>query len=303
VFEKYSPIAMTPVYDILLRGSSEIPIGLYHLHIAKAEQLCRLHYSPKSIKLIKARLRMLAIHHYVQEDWTPTRLYRSPYCYVLGSKGVEHLQEIGVDVNDSFRSSKEVGKHYLFIQHALELNDILIAAALLRQVAPNYYLDSFIHERALRRKPYKVTWQGERFSLIPDAFLDFRMMLPDGGYRRMPILLEHDRGSEQQRYFRRRIRAYLTLLKSEAYKDLLGVKSITIAFTTFVGAKRLAQMREWTRQELAVTNESKAIGLTFCFSSLTQPLDPYRLWLEPCWHTLLNEQPIPLLVEDNYAGQ
>ena len=38
--------AITPVYDLLLRGSPDMPIGLYHLHLATTEQLTRLFYKP-----------------------------------------------------------------------------------------------------------------------------------------------------------------------------------------------------------------------------------------------------------------
>ena len=52
-----APFVITPAYDILLRGSQEMPIGLYHLHMATAEQLCRLHYAMGSLKAVKAKLR------------------------------------------------------------------------------------------------------------------------------------------------------------------------------------------------------------------------------------------------------
>lgn len=287
---------ITLPYDTLLRGSQDVPIGLYHLHMATAEQLCRLHYSHNSIKHVKAMLQTLDTHHYIQADWLPTRRMRSPYYYVLDHKGVEYLRSLGLEVSNSFRASKEVDKNYLFIQHALELSDILISAALLKQAVPNCYLAGFTHERALKQEPYKVAWQGKPLSLIPDAFLDFRLVTQDGSQRRMPIILEHDRGTEEQPHFRRRIRAYIMLLKSEAYKDWLGVKSITIAFTTFVGIKRLEQMREWTHQELVATSEPKAVGLSFLFTTQSQPLDPRQLWLEPCWYTLFaNDDPMPIL--------
>lgn len=291
------PFYMTPVYDVLLRGDSGMPIGLYHLGIATAEQLCRLHYSMGSIKTVKARLLTLSDHGYVQSDGIPSRSGRSPYYYTLGTEGMRYLHELGLDVSPSQRASKEVDKHYLFIQHALELNDVLIAAALLKRIEPTYSLDSFIHERVLKRKPYKVTWRGtpsggEKFSLIPDAFLDFRHIQNDGSQRRMPVLLEHDRGTEEQQHFRRRIRAYIMMLKSEAQKDWFGVKAVTIAFTTFEGEKRREQLREWTRQELAATRESRAIGSAFCFTSLPKvPFDVYHLWLEACWYTPYEEDP------------
>lgn len=56
---------ITPVYDLLLRGSATMPVGLYHLHIATAEQLTRLHYKPGMLKTVKARLKMLADHGYI----------------------------------------------------------------------------------------------------------------------------------------------------------------------------------------------------------------------------------------------
>src|SRR5690348_10784296 len=122
-------------------------------------------------------------------------------------------------------------------------------------------------------------------SLIPDAFLDFRRSLPDGSQRRLALLIEHDRGTEDQHHFRRRIRAYITLLQSEQYKELFGVRAITVAFSTFVGPQRLEQMRAWTRAELTETNEPRQVGLTFCFASLSRSLDPRQVWFEPCWYS------------------
>src|SRR5712691_8274265 len=135
------PFAITPAYDILLRGSEQMPIGLYHLHLASAEQLCRLHYSMGSIKAVRAKLRTLCDHKYVQFDATPTKRLRSPYYYTLDKLGFEYLQAAGLDLNKSFRSAKEVDKAYLFAKHTLELNDIIISAALLKRSNPNYWLE------------------------------------------------------------------------------------------------------------------------------------------------------------------
>ena len=70
------------------------------------------------------------------------------------------------------------------------------------------------------------------------------MIVPDGRQRRMPIVIEHDRGSEEQYYFRRRIHAYLMMLRNEGYKEQFGVGGITIAFTTLTGVERLKKMRK-----------------------------------------------------------
>ncbi len=289
------PFAITPAYDILLRGSEQMPIGLYHLHMATAEQLCRLHYSMGSIKAVKAKLRTLIDHGYVEYDAMPTKFTRSPYYYTLGKLGARYLQQAGLDIREGYRASKEVDKHALFAAHTLELNDIIISAALLKRSNPTYWLESFVHERELKRKPYKATWQGGSFSLIPDAFLIFRMIVPDGRQRRMPIVIEHDRGSEEQYYFRKRIRAYLIMLRNEGYKDIFGVGGITIAFTTSAGVERLKKMWEWTIKELEAAGEMQYKS-QFYFTLLEKPVEPSKVWLEPAWVNLHNDQAVSLLM-------
>ena len=301
MMRKRSPFTgITKPYSMLLMGDGEmVPYGLYHVGMARADQLCQLlGYSPKSITLVKARLKELVDHHYLREDWTPTRLVREPYHYTLGSKGIEYVRQAGIDGASAVRASKETGTSYLFVKHALGVVDVVIAAAALTRAAPAYSLVRFIPERDLKQQPLKVRWQGASLSLVPDAFLEFCQTLSDGRGRYMPLCIEHDGGTEQRQHFCRRIRAYISLLKSGAYQEVFGVKSMTIAFTTFEGEKRRNQMREWTKAELDATNESSAIGMAFCFSSLVPLLDSKQLWLKPCWYTPYEaDQPIALLGE------
>ena len=283
---------ITPVYDVLLRGTTDMPVGLYHLHLATAEQLTRLHYSSGTIKTVKARLKVLADSGYVVADSIPTRRFRSPYYYSLGTRGLRYLSSVGMEIAASDRATQEGVRHYLFITHTLELNDVIIAASLLRQHDTRFYLAGFIHERALKRQPFKVG----NFSLIADAFLEFRVRLPDGRTARLPLLLEHDRGSEQQAQFRRRIAAYIAFLKASGQQQAFGVQTITIAFTTSAGAGRLAQMREWAQAELA--KESSALASRFLFTAINVPPDPRQFWLTPVWYTANpNAQPVSLLAD------
>jgi hypothetical protein len=284
--------AITPVHDLLLRGSSDMPIGLYHLHLATTEQLTRLHYKPGMLKTVSKRLKVLVDNGYVQADCIPTKLFKSPYYYTLDTKGMRYLEAIGMDTDVSFRASKEVSESYLHVRHALELNDVFIAALRLKQAHPQYYLSRFIHERTLKRTPYKVTLNGQHVSLIPDGFLDVRQRrqnLPDMS---LTLLLEHDRGTEQQEHFRRRIRAYSAFLSSGAYKQLLNTERVTVAFTTFVSAKRVAQMREWTKQELITDPQLAAF---FIFAELPKPLEPHNLLFERRWYSITSDTPIALL--------
>ncbi len=286
------PFRMTPVYDLLLRGSPSMPIGLYQLHMATAAQLTRLHYSPGTLKAVKKRLKVLMDNDYVRADCIPTRFFRSPYYYTLGPAGIRYLMEVGVDVSASLRADKETNKHYLFIDHALELTDILIAALHLKLADPRFYLARFLHEREMKRVPFKVSQEGTRVSLIPDAFLDVRKRRMGMSDLSMPLVVEHDRGTEEQQHFKRRVQAYGVFLQSGASKHLFGVEGISVAFTTFVSARRVAQMREWTQAALAGVPQ---LASHFLFAELPRPLEPHHLLFERRWFTLQHEQPIALL--------
>lgn len=277
---------MTAVYDVLIRGSNEFPIGLYQLQLATAEQLCRLHYSMGSLKAIKARLKDLVDAGYVQADTVPTKRYRSSYFYLLTDKGLKYMVSMGADVTqEASRLSSDGSKHTLFMEHSLELNDVLICAFLLMKVDQRYFLEEFIHERTLKKRPYRTRVKQRTFTIIPDALLDLRVQIDDGRTAQFPALLEHDRGTEGQQYFKRRIRAYIELLKAGPNRDIYAGEAITIAFTTFVGPKRLEQMRLWTREELEDAHQPEMFGLSFYFAHLERPLDPVQVWLEPIWHS------------------
>lgn len=286
-----SDFMMTPKYELLLRGTDELPYGLYQLQLATAEQLCRLHYKPGTLTTVKAHLKTLADHGYVQPDKVPTRNYSSPYYYTLGNEGMSYLKAAGLDTSEAWRGAKETQKSWLFLDHALEVNDLVISAALLSRVRPEYTLDHFTSERHLRRQPYRVSWQGEHgtqtFTVVPDALLEFRHTRADGAQLRMPVLLEHDRGTEEQQHFRRRVHAYAIFIKTGSYKQLFQTTALTVTFTTFKGSERLEKMRAWTKQELA--DESPALRQAFCFATFTPPILP-TIWLSALWQTPDDEQ-------------
>jgi hypothetical protein len=247
-----------------------------------------------SVKAVKAKLRKLVDHGYVQFDAIPTKFTRSPYYYTLDKLGIRYLQQAGMDVNEAFRADKEVNKHALFAQHALELNDIIISAALLKRSSKSVWLEEFKHERELKHTPYKAKWPGGGYNLIPDSLLLFRVTVSDGRQGRLPIVVEHDRGSEEQKYFRRRIRAYLYMLRNEGYKQMFGVNGITIAFTTSAGVERLKKMREWTATELQETGEMQYKHL-FYFTLVQNPIDPYQVWVNTTWLPVYENKPVSLL--------
>jgi len=281
--------AITPALDLLLRGSQDMPIGLYHLHLATTEQLTRLHYKPGMLKTVSKRLKVLVDNGYIQADCVPTKLFKSPYYYTLDTKGIRYLESIGVDIDQNFRASKEVSESYLHIRHALELNDVLLAALRLKYQHPNYYLARYIQERTLKRSPYKANG----ITLIPDGFLDIRNRTNN---QALPLIIELDRGTEQQEHFKRRIRAYKALYAANGCESMFGVKTALAVFLTFVGLKRIQQMREWTFAEL---QDSPSLVSRFLFADLPKPLEPHHLLFEHRWYTLTDGQPIALLGETN----
>lgn len=277
---------ITPVYDLLLRD-------LYRLYKASAAQLCRLHYSDNTVKLVKTRLRELADHGFVQFDARPTAQFRSPYYYVLGNKGVEYIKSIGFTVSSSYRPSKEIGQSYLHLLHHLGVNDVLIAAMILHRWFPAHSLENFYIGRELAHEPFKTTRRGESYGTVPDLFLDFRKALPDGRQRRTPVLIEHDGGTESEEIIRRKVHAYSAMIQSSWYKTRFGVNSVTIGFTTFMGEKRRDKLRAWTLEELRGSN--RAIVESFLFTTQPQPPAP-TVWLSPCWYTpLADSQPVAII--------
>jgi Replication-relaxation len=285
---------ITPVYDVLLRGNEAVPYGLYHLHLLTAEQITRLFYSPNSLKYVQKHLRELVEHGHIQIDATPVKhrgpngIHFSPlYYYALGTAGMRYLQRLGLDVHDSFRASKEIDKHSLFLEHTFELNDVLISAIKLHEADPRYQLERLQHDRLLKRDPLVVKVGNKTVRLIPDAFLAFGFV-----GRHLPLNIEHERSTEQEQHFKRRIRVYIEAIEGGIIQQRFGVRKVTVAFPTFEGEKRLHQMRQWTLEELG--REPWEIGSVFAFASL--PEKPTgRVSLETCWYLPYPEPPFALL--------
>lgn len=275
---------ITPVEDRLLRGDKITPLGLYHLHLATCKQLTRLHYGSKVEKYVQKRLKALCEAGYVQSSVIPSTERSSPFYYRLTQKGMDYLGRSGLD---TARVSSEGKGDYLFVTHTLELNDLLISAVLLKRLNPQCWLEGIQHERSLKRTPYKAG----KITLIPDAFFSYCVRSEQGTFR-LPLILEHDRGTEEQQHFQRRIKAYSHFLAHEGYRAMFGVNTITIAFTTFEGQQRLDQMRRWTKAALG----HEPVGHLFYFAALDRAVDPRTTWLEPCWFGIDDAGPAQALL-------
>jgi hypothetical protein len=157
-------------------------------------------------------------------------------------------------------------------------------------------------KRVLKRTPYKVTiWQGEKqeaVTVIPDAFLLFAKHLRNGRKQSIPILLELDRSTTEQRHFRRNLRARIAFIKQEGHKTLLGTHTATFAYAIAVGSvKRREELRSWARKEFAATSEQRWLSNLFLFTDLPQMLEPHTLFLTPRWFTPFGDTPRSLLIQ------
>lgn len=295
---------ITPVYDVLLRGSRDAPMGLYHLRLATAEQLTRLHYKAGMLTTVKARLKELADRGYLEVGLLHIEHLRQPplksymtykYYYALGTKGLQYLRGLGLDVSETARGKDEVARHWANINHTYELADMMIAAQLLGRSSP-LRLYGFEHEQALWGKPYEArVASGHTIKIVPDGYLDFGFPLENGRRRRIPVLLEHDRGSEGRKKFTGKIRGYVDFFRSGAYEATFGTRAGRVAFSTFAGQERVEEMRQWTREVLAATNAPPEIAAAFYFAALPKTPTPAQAWLESAWYRLDGEMRQALL--------
>src|SRR5205085_10382521 len=151
---------------------------------------------------------------------------RLPYMYALDRKGLNYLATQGVDVREYFRPSQEEdsAKNFMFREHMLAISDILIHALLFVRSEPSYRIGTMQHERVFKNAPIQATYtrnnREETKTIVPDAYIAFAYTSQSGKEELIPVLWELDRGTEDQKFFRKRIRAYIVFLKSRAFKTL-----------------------------------------------------------------------------------
>jgi hypothetical protein len=299
--QQHKAFSLSGVYDRLLQA-------IYRYHMLKPEQLTRRYYSRGSLTFVKARLKHLTDLGYLDANEQPTTRGRSPFFYILASKGIKYLKEAGFEVNRYYRPSRKV-EYLPFLLHTFSVNDVLIAAELLADSVSQLTLVEMQHELVLKQDPCKVPVSKERWprngnkgarqvSIIPDGWLDFRY---DRGVdiqeRRMCIWLEVDRGTVGMKDFKEKATAILIFYESGAYQKRFGTNSLRVAFATTDGMARVKQMRIWLRDIFSKQQEKSGMAERFVCTALPNGIDPYTLFLTPVWYVPFdNTPPVPLLV-------
>ena len=265
-----------PSHDTILKS-------LYTYYYLTAKQVCRLHYSPGSFTHVEKLLKELRDTEYVQWDFLPVkrRFGSSPAYYMLAKSGISYLRKFGCDVSILPYPSEKRQLKSLFIPHTMSVNDVLIAATLLPRVAPAYSLSAMRHELFLKRTMKSF--------VIPDGWLDFRR-----GNEQTCFWLEVDRGTEDIKIFRQKIKALLTFAKTQ-YQEVFHTPSITIVVATTSGEPRYKQILSWTEQTLTEMQQTHEADL-FRFASIPEgEIDPLWLFFEPLWTPPFADTPLPLL--------
>lgn len=278
--------SIVPADDGILRA-------LLRYHYLSNQQVCRLLYSKGSLTYVQAKMKRLTDVGLCQRLWLPRPAQHgsAPSVYTLGRKGLNRLKSLGVDVNWRYRPSEQREHSYLFLAHTLAVNDVLIAAELLCREQPRFAFGGMRHERDLKRQPVYVECGGGRHTaVVPDAWLDLRV---DGSYQ-VCLVLELDRGTEEQKAWRRKVQGILAYANGP-YQEFFETRSLTVAVITTSGDKRLLDLIRWTEGEMAAMHEERQ-GDLFVFTSLRpESAEPAEVFLAPRWYQPFGKRPVALL--------
>ncbi len=278
---------VNPADDAVLRAA-------FRYYYLSSRQVCRLLYSPGSLTYVQTKLKHLTDAGLLQRIWLPrpTAHGSAPSVYTLARKGLNYLEGTGTDVDRRrYRPSEQREHTYLFLGHTLAVNDVLRSAELLSRSQPDCELARMLHERDLKRRPIHVQDEyGRMIAVVPDGWLDLRVK----GAFQVCLALELDRGTEEQKVWRRKVRGLLAYANGP-YQDAFETKSLTIAVVATSGDKRLLQLIRWTESELTARHE-QGQGDLFVFTGVrSDSTEMADLFFSRRWYQPFGEQPIALL--------
>jgi len=292
--EKAKKLAAPPVRGLSAADDSLLR-AVYIYHFLTVEQATRLLFSRGSLVYVRSKLRSLAERGFLQRLRLPTSGQgNTAHIYTLAHKGIRYLEAEGFSDFARFRPSEQQEHSYLFLRHTLRINDVLIAGALLGELAPDIVLAEVRHERTLKRTPVYVEvitgGKTERIGVVPDGWMDFHLRDEE----RMSIVLELDRGTVEERAFKRKLRGLMTYANGP-YQAFFGSEAITIAFATTAGDVRLRRLRTWCEQTLAEEGLQEQAELLLLTSLPDGELDPHGLFLSPLWQQPFASASVALL--------
>jgi hypothetical protein len=278
-------VQLNPADENLLRAA-------FRYYYLSSRQACRLFYSFGSLTYVQTKLKSLTDAGFLQRIWLPRPSPHgsAPSVYTLARRGLNHLRGQGLDVSRRYRPSEQNERSYLFLAHTLAVNDVLIGAELLSRYTQSVQLARVLHERDLKRSPLRVEDNDGRYiTVVPDGWLDFRV---NGSYQAC-LAVELDRGTEEQKAWRRKVRGLLAFANGP-YQEVFQTRSLTIAVVATSGDQRLLQLIRWTENELALLKEESQ-GDLFVFTGIAPQSAPTDLFTATRWFQPFGEKPVALL--------
>ncbi len=228
------------------------------------EQVTRLCYSRGSARYVSAKLKSLTDEKFL------CRLEREtinfPYVYCLGICGTRYLKALGYDIA-AFHPSEHTHHKPQFLNHTLAVNDFLIAASLLPSSTPAIAVVDIRHDLTLKRTSQPV---------IPDGWIDFRIR----EHTQVCIWLEMDMGTMDQKPFRKKVAALIEYAQS-AYAKVFGTPSLTIAFATPKGHRRVQTIYTWIEQELSANHAAQSADVFRLLCIPEKHVCPEQVFLSP----------------------
>jgi Replication-relaxation len=305
---------------VLTKRHEEILEAVHQLRYVTAQDIARLFYTPSSINHVREILSLLAgkkdyaERHYLFRFPLPnTRIGGTEKIYTLGSRGRLYLKRQGIEVDWYFRPYKIASMTYQNCLHALTLTRFLVAAQVfckdnpafeLSEIKTEYDLKKEIAlEKAKHQAATVVVQAGskedEEVTVIPDAWLLFHNLKKKKDSWQ-PVFVEIDRASEQQKFFKRQVRARLLFFTNGGYKKVFGTNKGIIAYATTGNETRMNSMLRWTQEVLherfATHADRKHYAALFRFCCLpTTDIGGSALFTAPVWSRPGEQKPLPLL--------
>ncbi|MBB4984780.1 replication-relaxation family protein [Streptomyces nymphaeiformis] len=279
-------------------ADGEILCSINRFQYMTAAQVGRLLYPDQhdDNRYVQRRLRRLAEAGYVlrlRELPTP-RVGSAPHVFTLADKGRRFVSGRGKALASAYyRPSEERAKaeDNPFMEHTLAAIDVLVAAERLCREF-NVSMPRLVTERQLKRSPVRVQPAGRpdapRTTVIPDAWFELCV-----GGESVYIALELDRGTEQQKHWRRKVAA-LTAWAEGPYRQVFEADNLTVAVAVPAKARR-EQLSDWTIRELEAIGRTELADI-FLFTSVSPvTTDPFELFFGPCWYPAGADRPVSLL--------
>lgn len=241
-------------------------IGRYHM--LSANQVVRvLRFSPRSITHIYEQLKRLTSQGYLKSGQSQTK--GVPAVWLLSQKGRAVLAKEGIATEERVHHLPPFSLH---LAHRIAVTDVLIGFDEFATNRDGFHVLDMQHEAQLSRRPIKLKLSdGKDFAYAPDAWIH----LQGRNGRKAAFLLELDRGTEEQRIWRRKIDALLSLTAGSpsTYEKTFGVPYFRVLVLVTPGYQdinvRASTLLHWT--ELELTKLGKKNWSRYFFVSAATP--------------------------------